>query len=93
MRRRISVEDFRMTHSEINCTICSLNYYPVEAYANSKLCQVMMAKEWQRLGNSKNENVQIFSVHPGLVNTELIEYLAKKRQWWRENMCKVRIKR
>lgn len=65
----------------------------MEPYANSKFCQVMIAKEWQRLMNRENENVQIFSVHPGLVNTELIEYLAKKRLWWRANMCKVGLER
>lgn len=70
---------------------CSTDYYPVEAYMNSKLSQVVIAKEWQRMFNRADWKVQAFSVHPGIVNTEIIQYLAKKRMWWRKNMCKVNI--
>lgn len=55
---------------------------------NSKLCQVIMARELQRMFNRADWKVQVFSVHPGIVNTEIIQHLAKKRMWWRKNMCK-----
>lgn len=75
---------------DFNWSANTKDYYPVEAYMNSKLCQVVMVKEWQRMFNRTDWKVQAFTVHPGIVNTEIIQYLAKKRQLWRRLMCKVR---
>lgn len=56
---------------------------------NSKFCQVIIARELQRFCDKTDLKIQVFSVHPGLVNTDIIEYLANKRIWWRRNMLKV----
>ncbi|KAL1505366.1 hypothetical protein ABEB36_004950 [Hypothenemus hampei] len=46
-------------------------YVPGEAYAQSKLAQILFSNFLNRLMVNENEPVQFHSVHPGLVNTDL----------------------
>lgn len=56
---------------------------------NSKLCQVMCAKELQRYVQLLEANIKVFSVHPGVVNTEIILHLANKHLWVKRHLFKV----
>ncbi|KAF4530086.1 hypothetical protein B566_EDAN001342 [Ephemera danica] len=49
------------------------NYISEAAYARSKLAQVMFTKTLQQRLSSRGANVQVFAVHPGVVDTELFK--------------------
>lgn len=61
--------DFTDFHSQID-------YYPISAYNNSKLAQVMFTKHLQLWLDEKQVPVQTHSLHPGVVDTELFEHTA-----------------
>lgn len=76
-------EGIRLTKEEINN---ESTYSPFNAYGQTKLSNVLMAQELTRqLTERGKTNVFVNSVHPGLVNTELIrqypefmqKYIAK----------------
>lgn len=46
-------------------------FLPQAAYAQSKLAQIVITKRLQKSLTEKNYNVEIFSVHPGLVQTDI----------------------
>lgn len=47
-------------------------YYPPEAYNQSKLAQVLFTRYLQKvLDKDSTNNVQIYAVHPGVVDTDL----------------------
>ncbi|XP_060530483.1 dehydrogenase/reductase SDR family member on chromosome X [Cylas formicarius] len=46
-------------------------YIPAEAYAQSKLAQVLFTNHLNRLLKEEKAHVQVHAVHPGIVNTEL----------------------
>lgn len=47
-------------------------YYPPEAYNQSKLAQVLFTRYLQKvLDKNESNNVQIYAVHPGVVDTDL----------------------
>ncbi|XP_058458923.1 dehydrogenase/reductase SDR family member on chromosome X [Malaya genurostris] len=50
------------------------DYYPAEAYNQSKLAQVLFAKHTNLQFEEDNDLVQSHSVHPGVVNTDLFEH-------------------
>lgn len=50
-------------------------YYPPDAYSQSKLAQVLFTRHLQLLINQDEDwHVQIHSVHPGVVDTDLFEH-------------------
>ncbi|CAB3359999.1 Hypothetical predicted protein [Cloeon dipterum] len=53
------------------------------AYANSKLAQVMFTKSLQRSFDARGAPLQISSVHPGVVNTDLFKdtYITRMFPW------------
>lgn len=46
-------------------------YIPSAAYAQSKLAQVLFTVHLDNLMKKQGKPVQVHSVHPGIVNTEL----------------------
>lgn len=58
-------------------------YIPPEAYAQSKLAQVLFSNYLNTLLVKENEKVQVHSVHPGIVNTDLFNgtHLKKIAPW------------
>ncbi|GJQ70389.1 hypothetical protein Trydic_g22819 [Trypoxylus dichotomus] len=53
-------------------------YKPLEAYQQSKLCNILFTKELnKRLREANIENVNVYSVHPGVIKTELGRYFKK----------------
>jgi len=49
-------------------------YHPIKAYSDSKLANMLFARELaQRM---KSENVSVISLHPGLVNTSLTRHMG-----------------
>jgi NAD(P)-dependent dehydrogenase (short-subunit alcohol dehydrogenase family) len=61
-------------------------YYPIEAYCNSKLAQVLFAKHLNGLLKEKELKIQVHAVHPGIVNTELFEYSTTTAIPWFKNL-------
>ncbi|KAJ2944153.1 hypothetical protein O0L34_g18124 [Tuta absoluta] len=56
------------------------NYYDTTAaYAQSKLAQLMSARYINKLLADEGSNVKCFSVHPGIVNTDLFDGTLFKR--------------
>jgi NAD(P)-dependent dehydrogenase (short-subunit alcohol dehydrogenase family) len=53
---------------------CKTFYYPIDAYAKSKLAQVFFTKYLDKYLKDTEVNVSVFSVHPGIVNTDLFEH-------------------
>ncbi|XP_076273427.1 uncharacterized protein LOC143204630 [Rhynchophorus ferrugineus] len=66
----------RINFDDINCRN---RYIASEAYAQSKLAQVMFSVYLNDLLKKENECVQIHSVHPGIVNTELFNGTSLKK--------------
>lgn len=67
--------DFTDFHSQAD-------YYPITAYNNSKLAQVMFAKHLQMWLEGKEVAVQTNSLHPGVVDTDLFENSASTSIAW-----------
>jgi NAD(P)-dependent dehydrogenase (short-subunit alcohol dehydrogenase family) len=53
---------------------CKKFYYPVDAYSKSKLAQVYFTRHLDKYLKDKQLKVQVNSVHPGIVNTDLFEH-------------------
>ncbi|XP_067633477.1 retinol dehydrogenase 12 [Eurosta solidaginis] len=51
-------------------------YYPSTAYSQSKLAQILAARHLQTILDAQSAHVQVNSVHPGIVDTDLFEYSA-----------------
>lgn len=62
------------------------------AYSNSKLAQVMFTKSLQRSFDARGARLQIHSVHPGVVNTDLFKdtYIDRLFPWMPKLLFKVR---
>lgn len=58
------------------------NYYPPEAYNNSKLAQVLFTKQLQKILTEEQSHVQIHAVHPGVVDTELFNQTGNSLIPW-----------
>lgn len=67
--------DFKDFHSQ-------RDYWPISAYNNSKLAQVMFGKHLQQWLEAQQVPVQTNSVHPGVVDTELFEHTASTSIGW-----------
>lgn len=65
----------------------SSNYYPVEAYMNSKLCQVAFGTILQQKFNEDKSNILVYFVHPGIVDTDLL--YGEQMKWLKRKMFKV----
>jgi len=77
----------------IVCTyIFSHTYITNAAYAKSKLAQIMSTKYYNKI--LANTNVEVFAVHPGIVNTELFNgtLLKMTMPWILSYICKVNYK-
>ncbi|KAF4530088.1 hypothetical protein B566_EDAN001344 [Ephemera danica] len=59
------------------------SYVSSAAYARSKLAQVMFTKSLQKRLAARNANVQVYAVHPGVVNTDLFKdtYIRRFFPW------------
>lgn len=55
----------------------SFNTYA--AYGQSKLAQIMSTKTLQNLFNEKHLDINVYSIHPGLVATDLFQHYYPKR--------------
>jgi len=66
----------------------SQGYITNAAYAKSKLAQIMSTKYYNKI--LANTNVQVFAVHPGIVNTELFNgtLLKMTMPWILSYICK-----
>ncbi|XP_055629128.1 dehydrogenase/reductase SDR family member on chromosome X [Toxorhynchites rutilus septentrionalis] len=60
----------------------SKDYYPADAYNQSKLAQVLFAKHTNLQFVEDNEPIQSHSVHPGVVNTDLFEHSSTTYVPW-----------
>lgn len=58
------------------------DYYPISAYNNSKLAQVMFTKFLQTWLDNEQAPVQTHSLHPGVVDTELFEHTSSTSIGW-----------
>ena len=67
--------DFNDFHSQ-------KDYYPISAYNNSKLAQVMFSKHLQQWLEAKDLPVQTNSLPPGVVDTELFAHTASTSIGW-----------
>jgi len=64
----------------INLFVCFRDLYiPSQAYAQSKLAQILFTSAVDRKLREKNLPVLIFSLHPGIVNTELFNGTTLKK--------------
>lgn len=69
---------------------CTKFYYPVDAYAKSKLAQVYFSKYLDKILTEKGINVQVHAVHPGVVNTDLFEHSSTTYvPWFKDLVYKV----
>lgn len=69
---------------------CSKNYYPAEAYNQSKLAQVLFTKHINLQFEEDEEPIQSHSLHPGVVNTDLFEHSSTTYvPWVRQLLFKV----
>uniref|UniRef100_A0A8D8APK7 Dehydrogenase/reductase SDR family member on chromosome X n=1 Tax=Culex pipiens TaxID=7175 RepID=A0A8D8APK7_CULPI len=60
----------------------SKNYYPADAYNQSKLAQVLFAKHINLQFEMDDVPVQAHSLHPGVVNTDLFEHSSTNYVPW-----------
>ncbi|XP_049849125.1 retinol dehydrogenase 14-like isoform X2 [Schistocerca gregaria] len=63
---------------------CELSYRPKEAYAKSKLANILLAHHWARqLSGISNTRAMSVSMHPGLVMTPL---LTRYLPFWKKHL-------
>jgi NAD(P)-dependent dehydrogenase (short-subunit alcohol dehydrogenase family) len=60
---KINYEDFN----------CEKYYHMGEAYADSKLAQMMFTRYLERICREKSWNVSSYAPHPGVVNTDIFQ--------------------
>ncbi|XP_071963063.1 retinol dehydrogenase 12-like [Antedon mediterranea] len=75
--RIITVSSFAHRQGKIHFDDINLtadNYAPLKAYRQSKLANIMFTNELARM--LKGTNVTCYSLHPGLVSTEICRYLS-----------------
>jgi len=58
---------------------CSEGYIASAAYAQSKLAQLVSTIHMSRLFTENNIPINVYAVHPGIVNTELFDGTAFKK--------------
>lgn len=59
------------------------SYDPLKAYKQSKLCNILFTNELQNyLEENSIENIQVFSVSPGVVLTRLGRYFYLNKPWF-----------
>lgn len=63
----------------INLYHCRKHFNSTRAYNQSKLAQAMFTKTLQEHFEEKKLPIMAFSVHPGIVNTDLFEHTYIKR--------------
>lgn len=63
----------RINYKDINL---DKYYYPASAYNQSKLAQILTTRHLNKILKEEKANVEIFAVHPGVVDTDLFEYSA-----------------
>lgn len=69
---------------------CEKFYYPGDAYAKSKLAQVLFTKYLEVIFKERNLKVQAHCPHPGIVNTDLFEHSSNTYiPWFKEVFYKV----
>ena len=56
------------------------NYNKAKAYADSKLANVLFGKELSR--QLEGSGVTTYTLHPGMINTELARYLGYSKMFW-----------
>ncbi|XP_012217294.1 dehydrogenase/reductase SDR family member on chromosome X-like [Linepithema humile] len=56
-------------------------YFTITAYTQSKLAQVIFTVALQQFLKDRALNVETFSVHPGVVNTELFNHTYLRGSW------------
>lgn len=68
-------------------------YISQAAYSQSKLCQLMFSKTFDRKLKEQKSNIQVIAVHPGVVDTELFNGTMVKitAPWVLKIFCKVSI--
>lgn len=71
----------------------SKNYYPPDAYNQSKLAQVLFTRHLQLLINQDEDlHVQVHAVHPGVVDTDLFVHSSTTYvPWFKKLFFKVKI--
>ncbi|XP_053684486.1 dehydrogenase/reductase SDR family member on chromosome X [Sabethes cyaneus] len=62
------------------------DYYPAEAYNQSKLVQVLFAKHTNLQFEEDNVPIRSYAVHPGVVNTDLFEHSSTTYIPWVRQM-------
>lgn len=69
----------------------SKDYYPPDAYNQSKLAQVLFTRHLQlQINQDEDCHVQIQAVHPGVVDTDLFQYSSLSYiSWFKKLFFKV----
>lgn len=66
------------------------SYYPADAYAQSKLAQILFTRFVDEKLKERGDNVCIYAVHPGVVNTALFDTTGMQAiPWFRAFFFKV----
>ncbi|XP_024941452.1 retinol dehydrogenase 11 isoform X2 [Cephus cinctus] len=76
--RIVNVSSLAHIHGDIHFDDLNLekSYSPIKAYAQSKLANVLFTKELdKRLKDAKIDNITTYSLHPGVISTELSRHL------------------
>lgn len=73
----VSSSTHHITRFRFEDLLCEANYSSSQAYAQSKLAQIMFTYKLERVmkGDLEWKNVQCFSLHPGVVLSELYEHV------------------
>lgn len=73
------------------CKTHSKDYYPPDAYNQSKLAQVLFTRHLQlQINQDEDCHVQIQAVHPGVVDTDLFQYSSLSYiSWFKKLFFKV----
>jgi len=58
------------------------SYYPADAYAQSKLAQILFTRHVDAELRQRKDNVCIYAVHPGVVNTALFDTTGMQAIPW-----------
>lgn len=77
----------------LSFSFCRKSYYPADAYAQSKLAQILFTRFVDaQLKEREDYNVCIYAVHPGVVNTDLFDSTGLQAvPWFRAFFFKVSV--